>query len=172
MFDHVAGLSLSQCSSLALFGLVALAQLEFCHCDWSIKVAPELKGAKLLRVIVKTLESDGSVSRIESGELQELLEHRNKIAHEIHLLTGDIDVPGRGYPFSGPPRITYDYTALSKIREWQKSIYDRMPIRGEVTLSMNGVLFEAAERAYEAELTALKKRINRQISIRRNRVRR
>lgn len=134
--------------------------------------ARDLKGGKLLRAILARLVGDGSISRAESEELQGLLENRNTIAHEIHLLTGDIDIPGRGYQFSGLPGIRYDYTALSKIRKWQKSIYDRIPTSGAVTLSMDGLVFEAAERAYEAELAALKKRVDRQILIRTNKVRR
>jgi hypothetical protein len=134
------------------------------------KVGGELKGGKLMKLTLKALEHDGSLSRAESHELQSLLEHRNKIAHEIHLLTGDIDVPGRGYQFSGLPGIAYDYTALNKMRKWQKSIYDRIPISGAVSLSMNGMLFEAAEQAYELTLSTLRKRIDRQRSIRRNRI--
>ena len=102
--------------------------------------------------------------------MQGLLEHRNTIAHEIHLLTGDIDVPGRGYQFSGLSRVKYDYTALRKMRRWHKAVYDRVPIRGEVTLSPDGLLFEAAERAYEVELAALRKRINRQVRIRKDEI--
>ena len=61
--------------------------------------ARELKGGKLLRAIFESLVNEGSISRAESDELQGLLEHRNTIAHEIHLLTGDIEVPGGGYQF-------------------------------------------------------------------------
>ena len=136
------------------------------------KAARELKGGKLLRVIFDSLVSEGSISHAESKELQGLLEHRNTIAHEIHLLTGDIDVPGRGYQFRGLSRVKYDYTALRKIRRWHKAVYDRVPIRGEVTLSPDGLLFEAAERAYEVELAALRKRINRQLGVRKDKIER
>jgi len=136
------------------------------------KQARELKSGRLLRAILDALVGDGSISGAQSEELQGLMEHRNKIAHEIHLLTGDIEMPGRGYRFRELPRIRYDWTALSKIRKWQESIYDRIPIRGVVKLSTDGLLFEAAERAYEAELVALKKRIARQLLVRTRRIRR
>jgi hypothetical protein len=93
------------------------------------KAARELKGGKLLRAIFDSLVSEGSISRAESEELQGLLEHRNTIAHEIHLLTGDIDVPGGGYQFRGLSRVKYDYTALTKVRKWHKAVYDRIPMR-------------------------------------------
>lgn len=136
------------------------------------KAARELKGGKLLRAIFDSLVNEGSISRADSEELQGLLEHRNTIAHEIHLLTGDIDVPGRGYQFRGLSRVKYDYTALTKVSKWHKAVYGRIPIRGEVTLSMDGLLFEAAERAYEAELAALRRRINRQFRVRKERIER
>ena len=106
------------------------------------------------------------ISSRESAELQRLLEHRNIIAYKIHLLTGDIDVPGRGYQFRGLSGVGYDYNALSKIRRWHRAVYDRIPIRGVMTLMADGLLFEAAEWAYEVELAALKKRIDRQLKVR------
>lgn len=132
------------------------------------KAARELKGGKLLRAIFDSLVSEGSISRAESEELQGLLEHRNTIAHEIHLLTGDIDVPRRGYQFRRPSRVKYDYAALRKIRGWHKAVYDRVPIRGEIRLSSDSLLFEAAECAYEVELAALRRRINRQLRARKD----
>jgi hypothetical protein len=132
--------------------------------------AEHLKGGKLLRAILNAVVADGSISRAESEELQGLLEHRNTIAHEIHLLTADIDVPGRRYQFHGLSRTRYDYTALRKMRKWHGAVYDRIPIRGVVTLMADGLLFEAAERAYEIELAALRRRINRQFKARKDRI--
>lgn len=128
--------------------------------------AQVLKGAKLVKAILDALVTEGAISHGEQEDLENLLEHRNTIAHEIQLLTGDIHVPGRGYQFGGLSRVGYDYAALSKMRRWQKSIYDRIPIRSCITLSMDNLLFEAAERAYETELAALKKRIDRQFKVR------
>jgi len=77
--------------------------------------AESLKGGKLLKAILDAVVAEGAISTAESEELQGLLEHRNTIAHEIHLLTADIDVPGRGYQFRGLSRVKYDYAALRKI---------------------------------------------------------
>lgn len=127
---------------------------------------PELKGVKLLKAIFRTLEDDRIISRVESAELQGLLEHRNKIAHEIHLLTGDIEIPGRAYRFRDHLPLTYDYAAVGKIKQWRKVLVDRLSSKYIITLSFDGLLFEAAEHAYEKELSTLKRRIDRQFSIR------
>ena len=58
------------------------------------------------------------------------------------------------------------------MRGWHKTVYDRVPIRGEVTLSSDGLLFEAAKDAYEGELAVLRKRINRQFRVRKDRIER
>jgi len=131
---------------------------------------PELKGARLLKAIFRTLEDDRIISRVESIELQGLLEHRNKIAHEIQLLTGDIAIPGRAYRFRDHLPLKYDYAAVGKIKEWRKALDDRLPSKYVITLSFDGLLFEAAEYAYEKELSTLKRRIDRQFSVRRKQI--
>lgn len=60
---------------------------------------PGLRGGKLLKSIFRRLVAEQLLSQAESTELQDLLEHRNEIAHHIHLLTGDIELPGRRYGF-------------------------------------------------------------------------
>lgn len=126
------------------------------------KKKKELKGSKLLREIFKLLEDDKSLTNSESTEIQALLEHRNRIAHEIHLLTGDIEIPGRNYRFKKYLKLKYDYEALEKIKKWHKELWRRISRRHILKLSFDSLLFEAAEHAYERELIALRKRIDRQ----------
>jgi hypothetical protein len=132
--------------------------------------AESLEGGKLLKAILDAVVAEGAISTAESEELQGLLEHRNTLAHEIHSLTADIDIPGRGYQFSGLSRVKYDYAALRKMQQWHGAVYERVPIRGEVTIFSDDLMFEAAERAYKVELAALRKRINRQMRVRKDQI--
>jgi len=78
-----------------------------------------LKGGPMLVAVFQALEDQGLLSRAESCELQDLKEHRNKIAHQIHTLLGDIEVPTRRLLIHRYLRgIGYDYSALGKVRAW------------------------------------------------------
>ena len=110
---------------------------------------PEPKGAKLLKAIFKKLENDQIISRPESEGIQELLEHRNRIAHEIHLLSGDIEIPGRGFRLGEYLRFKYDYAAVERIKKWSEELPDRLRSKYVLSLSFDRVVFEAAEHAYE-----------------------
>lgn len=130
----------------------------------------ELKGAKLLEAIFQKLKEDQVLSSLESTELQELLEHRNQIAHHIHLLTGDIDFPGRLRSFRDFLKLKYDYKALDKMKKWDDMLVSRLAKKYVVTVSLDYALFEAAEHAYERELSSLRKRIDRQFKIRQKQI--
>lgn len=130
----------------------------------------ELKGGKLLRAIFRMLVKEQLISSSESTELQELLEHRNHIAHHIHLLTGDVELPGRRCNFPHSFKLRYDYKALTRLKNWQKDLWRRLERKYWIVVSPNPLLFEAAEHAYQSELLSLKRRINRQIEIRRKRI--
>ena len=130
----------------------------------------KLKGGKLLRAIFRILVKEQLISSSESTELQELLEHRNKIAHHIHLLTGDVEFPGRRYNFRHYFKLRYDYEALTRLKNWQEDLCRRLEKKYWIVVSPNSLLFEAAEYAYQSELLSLKRRINRQIEIRRKRI--
>lgn len=127
-----------------------------------------LKGAKLIQSIFRKLEDDDFISHSESVEIQALLEHRNAIAHHIYRLTGDIEVPGRGYDFRRHLGLNYDYEALRRLKSWHEKIVRRLDTTDGywITVSSDSLLFEAAENAYENELLSLGKRIRRQIQIR------
>jgi hypothetical protein len=124
--------------------------------------AAELKGAKLLKKIFAMLVSDKVISLEESNELQQLLAHRNTIAHEIHMLTGDIQAPGLPYGFRESLRLRYDYSALNRMKKWHKVLPTRFMAKYIMVVSFSGVLFDAAESAYERELVSLKRRIDKQ----------
>ena len=115
-----------------------------------------------MKRIFQHLESDGTINSKESIEIQNLLDYRNRIAHDIQLLTADIEIPGRNYNFSKYLRDKYDYEALGKIKSWEKELPHRLSKKYILNLSFHALHFEAAEQAYEKELSALEKRINRQ----------
>ena len=107
----------------------------------------DLKGGKLLTAILKRLISEDLLSQPESLELQNLLEHRNQIAHQIQRLTGDIEIPGRRYRFRHYLQLDYDYAALNRVKKWQQVIWTRLHRHYRLPLSLDPLLFEAAEKA-------------------------
>jgi hypothetical protein len=131
------------------------------------KSDPLLKGGKLLKRIFRELENRSLLTAGESAEVQSLLEHRDTIAHNIHLLTGDIQFPGGKYrDIATYLKLTYDYRALDRIKHWDDTIWTRLRTQFGLEVSWDPLLFEAAEHAYERELIALRKRIDRQYALR------
>jgi hypothetical protein len=131
---------------------------------------PDLKGGKLLKAIFRRLVGEKLLSESGSAELQDLIEHRNQIAHHIHLLTGDVELPGRRYGFQKYLNLRYDYAALTRLKKWQEELWRRLEKEYWIIASPNPLLFEAAEHAYQSELLSLKRRINRQVEVRRKKI--
>jgi len=129
-----------------------------------------LKGGTLLKAIFQRLVSERAVTEAESTELQELIEHRNQIAHHIYRLTGDIEIPGRTYNFGHYMKLQYDYDALKRVKKWRDILWRRLRTNYVLVLSFDSLLFEAAEQAYEGELKSLKQRIGRQYECRRRKI--
>ena len=129
-----------------------------------------LKGGKLLEAIFQKLVAEQLLSESESAELQDLIEHRNQIAHHIHLLTGDVELPGRRYGFQQHLKLRYDYAALTRLEKWQKELWRRLEQKYWIVVSLNPLLFEAAEHTYKRELLSLKRRISRLIEVRRKEI--
>ncbi len=128
---------------------------------------PPLKGGKLLKRIFRELENRSLLTPVESAEVQSLLEHRDVIAHNIHLLTGDIQFPGGKYrDIATYLKLNYNYRALNRIKHWDDTIWTRLRGQFSQEVSWDPLLFEAAEHAYERELVTLRKRINRQNELR------
>jgi hypothetical protein len=111
----------------------------------------------------------GMFTEKEAGELKELLEYRNDIAHRIHLVMSDVS---RSYwatdhvSFTAP---TYKGDALDRLRDYSRSLWERVHGRLLLTVSMDGMLFEFAEHAYEEELKRLERLIQKQIGRERQR---
>jgi len=129
----------------------------------------QLKGGKLLEAIFERLVGEQLLTEEESTELKGLIDHRNQIAHQIHLLTGDIELPGRNYGFKQILKLRYDYAALRRLKKWHDDLEGRLERKYWTVLSLNPLLFEAAEYAYKRELQSLKQRIKNQIEFRKQR---
>lgn len=104
----------------------------------------------------------GMFSATEADELIRLLGYRNDIAHRIHLVMADITRShwtSERFDFSAP---TYKGEALDRLRSYKDSLWTRAR-NVTLTLSMDGLLFEHAERIYEDDLKRLDRLIQTQI---------
>jgi hypothetical protein len=130
--------------------------------------AGERQQGKMLKTAFAHAIKIAMFTGAEANELKELLEYRNDIAHRIHLVMSDVS---RSYwttdhlSFTGP---TYKGDALDRLRAYRGSLGKRT--RGLIlTGSMDGILFDFAERAYESELKRLDRLIQTQIRRERDR---
>ncbi len=140
----------------------------------SIKATDHLRipdgSKKPLQKAWAILVDEGILLRHESDELQELIDYRNDIAHRIHVLTGDITNPYSSQKHLRELQAKYRYDALGKIESYRRKIEDGLRTRFEMSLSLDSVYFEEAEKAYKEELNRLRKKIARQIRIRREKI--
>ncbi|MBN9561774.1 MAG: hypothetical protein J0H14_13745 [Alphaproteobacteria bacterium] len=119
------------------------------------------KEGKKLRKAFSFAVDAGMFSAAEADELVELLSYRNDIAHRIHLVMSDVT---RSYwtsdhvAFTAP---TYKGDALDRLRAFKDTLWTRTRAL-LLTLSMDSLLFETAERIYEDELKRLDRLIQMQ----------
>ena len=106
----------------------------------------------------------------ERDELKGLIDYRNRVAHDVELLLGDLSPIGRGD--IGWRGVQYDYQALKKIRFYREKIERGMNKKYWLIDSADTLLFEAAERTYQQELNSIHRRISRQIAIRKEKLER
>jgi len=105
----------------------------------------------------------GLFTEDEASEIRDLLEYRNDIAHRIHLVISDIS---RNYwtidhlTYKAP---TYKGDALERLRVYRRSLWERARGQLILTLSMDSMLFELAEHAFEQDLKRLDRIIAKQI---------
>ena len=105
----------------------------------------------------------GMFTEGEADEVQELLDYRNDIAHRIHLVMSDIS---RSYWATDHVAYTvpaYKGDALDRLRSYRRSLWERVGGRLLLTLSMDRMLFELAEHAFEDDLKRLDRLIKKQI---------
>ena len=119
------------------------------------------KGQKrLLEKALKVLTEENILSEIEREEVESLIEHRNTIAHDVALFTGDISPSGR-LPW---PKLEQKYNsdALKRLEYFSKQI--QMRSTGKFVQVANGdwCWFYMAEEVYRHEIDRLDDQIARQ----------
>ena len=125
--------------------------------------ATERQQGKKLKTAFAHAIKIGMFAVAEADEVRELLEYRNDIAHRIHLVMSDVS---RSYAAAAYVSFTapaYKGDALERLRKYRESLWKRTQGRLLLTISMDGMLFELAERTYEAELKRLDRLIQAQI---------
>lgn len=111
----------------------------------------------------------GIFTEVESTELQDLLEYRNDIAHRIHLLVSDVSRNYWAIDHAAYVPPMYKGDALEKLNAYRKSLWGRARAKLTLSVSMNSVLFEFAEKTFERDLMRLDRLIKMQIVAENNR---
>ena len=113
---------------------------------------------------------DGILTEHESADIQELIDFRNVIGHRVHELTADVSRDPIAEDFVEYLGSKYQPSALRKIIGYEQVIHERARSKCIVPLSLDHLVFEAAEKVYRRELTRLAKTIRRQIEIRKQQI--
>jgi len=109
---------------------------------------------------------EGYLSADERAELKDLIEFRNDIAHELHMLTFDVGRSGFTRRMLRVQKPKYDHQKLERLKHYRKVLPDRLARHFGIELSFDDLYFEAAEKTYESELDVLARKIRRQIAAR------
>jgi hypothetical protein len=117
---------------------------------------------KKVRIALKYAVDAGILTAAEADELKGLLDYRNDIAHDIHLVMADISRSNAAVEYASFRPPAYKSNALDRLRVFKELLPERA--RGLIqVLSMDGLLFEHAELTYEQELRRLDRLIRKQI---------
>lgn len=114
---------------------------------------------RLHKKAFEILVDAGVLTKCESDELQELIDYRNLIAHQMHDLTSDV---GRYLSIRLPDDVRYQNGTLKRVLYFHKKLSSQMRQKFVLSVSFRGPQFEAAERAYSEELAILERKIRRQ----------
>lgn len=119
--------------------------------------------AKAFQILV----ADGILNDSESTEIQQLVDFRNVIAHSVHDLTADLSRESIADDYAEFKNVKYNYDAPRKLKRYRELISERARSKYVLSLSLEPLLFEAADRTYEQELRRLKSKIKRLLAVRR-----
>ncbi len=127
-----------------------------------------------LRKCLNALVADGVLTQDEREELKGLLDYRNVVAHDIHLLTADVSTDRfvrHRVQFFQEGQPTYDNEAVSRFRHFINLLNERQRSHHyTITLSMDPLLFASAEKTLLADIKRLSARIERQTAERELRI--
>lgn len=139
----------------------------------SIRTSSQLRGDKeqllpegtkgLYKEAWKILVTEKVLTQDEVRELEGIINYRNLVAHQTQDLTKDIGRYGSGRVTEND--LAYDFNALKRIRYIRDKVFEKMAEKFVISISFRGIFFDAAEKAYNEELSRLQKRIKRQLEI-------
>lgn len=112
------------------------------------------------------LVADGAIKPREKKEIVELIDYRNMIAHQMHNMLGDLSPTGyaRDLPMFGSKTPKYNYEAVKRLQHYHQIFDELYRTHTYVsTLSMNTLLFRAAEKTFLSEIRRLDHKIKRQM---------
>lgn len=132
-----------------------------------------LKDNKKLRRAFAFLVKDGVLTPDEKKQIVALIDRRNGIAHHLDEVTADLSTDRfvREMLPLLPARKTHDYETLDQLRSARCLLSDRMIAKhyaGEI--SFRSLFSDATERALEADLKALDRRIRKLVRKRRDEI--
>lgn len=123
---------------------------------------------------LNALIEDGAITPEEKTEIVSLIDYRNIIGHRVHELVADLSTERyvREMVDWGADRIReFDYEAVERLRHFHQRLGSLYRTHHYVmTLSANGLMFEAAERTFRSEIKRLKRKINGLHAVRRKEV--
>ncbi|WP_099186286.1 hypothetical protein [Sphingobium fuliginis] len=130
-----------------------------------------VKDSKKLKRAFAYLIEDGVLTPGEKKHMIALIDRRNGIAHHLDEVTADLSTDRfvrETLPFF-PDRKSHDYETLDQLRAARRLLSDRMIAKhymGEIGL--RSLFFDATERALNADLKALDRRIRKLVRKRRD----
>ncbi|MGW1424644.1 hypothetical protein ACWAT4_31490 [Bradyrhizobium manausense] len=115
---------------------------------------------------LNALIADGAIKPQDKKEIVELIDYRNLIAHQMHNMLADLSPTqyARDLAAFGPHAPKYNYDAVKRFQHYHK-LFDDLYLTHHyiTTLSMNTLLFRAAEKTFLAEIRRLDRKIVRQL---------
>jgi hypothetical protein len=110
------------------------------------------------------LIADGAIKPNEKKEIVELIDYRNMIAHQMHNMLGDLSPTryARDLAMFGSNVPKYNYGAVKRLQYYHKRFDEMYRTHSYITtLSMNTLLFRAAEKTFLAEVKRFDHKIAR-----------
>ena len=132
--------------------------------DESFEADEEVEQGKRLRRAFTHLVQDGVLTASEKQNMVKLINRRNSIAHHLDHVMADLSTDRfvRDWFTYIPNRQDYDNEALGQLRAARRLLSNRIIAKhyiGEV--STRSLLFDATERALNADIKALENRIRK-----------
>jgi hypothetical protein len=126
----------------------------------------EMKEGKKLKRAFAHLVQDGVLTASEKQHMVKLIDRRNSIAHHLDQVMADLSTDRlvRDWFAYTPDRQDHDYEALGQLRAARRLLSNRMITKHHIgEISMRSLLFDATERALNADIKALESRIRKLI---------